>query len=67
MKGDTLEPVPVDQVTWASSDPCVSVDLDGTLTVTGPGVAVVSVTWNGFTDSVTVYVDAPATGVKIVI
>lgn len=67
VKGEALEPIAPDQVTWVSSDPCVTVDPSGLLVATGPGVAIVSVQWNGFTDAMKVSVDAPATGVKIVI
>ena len=71
VKGDGLDPVP-DAVEWATSDPKVlKVDTaTGLITTTGPGEAVVTLTWKTFTDSLSIRVDtpdAPATGVKIVI
>jgi len=67
LRGEALDPVPADQVTWVSSDPCVTVDPAGLLTAVAEGIAVVSVQWNGFTDAVKFRVEAPATGVKIVL
>lgn len=67
IKGDGLDVV-TDPVEWATSDPKVlTVDpASGLVTTIGPGMAVVSVKWGRFADTLEVSVDAPATGVKIV-
>lgn len=66
VQGDSLVPVPDGPVVWASSNiEIATVDAGGVVTAVATGRASIRVEWRGFSDSIDVVVEAPATGIKI--